>query len=643
MPARPQAPNRPHVGAGPQGLAVELGAPVQAVSYYGAGYGYLPDGTPVAAVVSTGTPGTFAVADVRDGRVVFSAPLGGQDEGAWAIVFGADGTAYIGGRRGNLYTWRPGEGTVPFVDHVNDYMFSLCLGSGGMLYLGGYKTGHLHSYDTASGQLRDMGQLGGSGIQYVRSLAWHDGTVYAGLGTPAELVAVDVRSGRQLPIPLPPELAHGSMVRGLAVCGDRLLGCVMDTGTGFALDLSDGRITRTFPAPTAAAAIMAPPRADLAVFVDPEHRIATYNTRTDAITTDGPSLPGAPHDFGWFDLEQGPSLVTTTGDGRLWVYTPGTAQLRHYLLPLPPNPLPIQSMGQHPDGDIFLAGYPGGTGARYSPATGAVSRFPLGQVEGFGSLHKSLYAGVYSGADMFRIGWDDQGQPTATWLFRIGEDQDRPFALTAAEDRLFIGTVPTYGQLGGALSSYDPADGSVHTFANVVPDQSVINLTYHDGAVWGTTSVWGGLGATPRAKAAVVFVWDPTGRRIVRSATPSSPSLDAPPLAITGLTFAPDGTLWGGWQGTVFAMDPVTLRVRRDRTYFESNWNIDHCWQPTPLVFGPDGLLYAVLTRQGILVVIDPKTLSMRVLDRGASRVVLDCDRGHLYYSKGERLLRLAL
>ena len=615
--------------------------PIQATKIYGAGYGTLPDKTPVIAVVVTASPGILTVVDPRTDRVVFEGRLPGPDAGAWAVTVASDGHIYIGGNSGNLYVWDFSTQLVTKLHHVDDFLFASCHAPDGRLYVGGYRSGHLYCHDPASGGVSDLGKMG-SMVEYVRSIAWHDGRLYVGVGTPAELLCVDPVSTAVRRMELPPDLAKGSMVRGLSVADDHLLGWVPGSGRSFVFDLVSERVVRTFPEPMANAAVASPPRDGGAYLLDAAGALVRYGLRTDAFSPVGPRFDHPSNDYGWVDLDEGTTLVTVSSNGELLSCALGSGTVTTRPLPLPTAPVTIQCLGLGPDGGIYCSGYPGGTGARYDLATGKTAIFPFGQAEGMGDLDGTLYAGMYSGALLFRVRLGPDGQPSAEYLLSIGEDQDRPFAFTAGDGKLFIGTIPTYGQIGGAVATYDPSTRSVQTHRHVIADQSVINLAYHDGLVYGTTSVWGGLGVAPVATAATVFQWDPADKRVVRSMPPRSPIFDQAPKAINRLGFGPDGRLWAGWQGTLCELDPKTLRVLRARVYYSSNWNLTHSWQPQPLVFGPSGRMYATLMPQGVLAAIDPETLELEILDRTASRLIGAPD-GYLYYNKGSRLFRLPL
>lgn len=94
---------------------------------------------------------------------------------------------------------------------------------------------------------------------------------------------------------------------------------------------------------------------------------------------------------------------------------------------------------------------------------------------------------------------------------------------------------------------------SVHR--DIVPDQSVVSLAYHDGLVYGGTSIRGALGTeAPLAGRARFFIFNP--------ATGATVTKDLPPAAfdvstVTDLTVV-DGKIWGFAEGILFVFDPAT-------------------------------------------------------------------------------------
>src|SRR5690606_20868421 len=91
---------------------------------------------------------------------------------------------------------------------------------------------------------------------------------------------------------------------------------------------------------------------------------------------------------------------------------------------------------------------------------------------------------------------------------------------------------------------------------NIVPDQSVVALAYKDGLVYGGTSVFGGMGVTPKAKEAELFIWDVKEKKKVFSTVPAPGK-----PAVCQLHVGPDGNIWGLAGGVVFVFDPKKREV----------------------------------------------------------------------------------
>jgi hypothetical protein len=87
-------------------------------------------------------------------------------------------------------------------------------------------------------------------------------------------------------------------------------------------------------------------------------------------------------------------------------------------------------------------------------------------------------------------------------------------ALAKGKDKkIYIGSIPGYGKLGGDLTCFDPDSGKVIQFINIVKDQSIVSLcSLPDGTLLGATNIQGGGGSRPLQKEAVLFIWDPVSK-----------------------------------------------------------------------------------------------------------------------------------
>src|SRR5690606_16143126 len=128
--------------------------------------------------------------------------------------------------------------------------------------------------------------------------------------------------------------------------------------------------------------------------------------------------------------------------------------------------------------EIYAGGYlsPRGLGL-VDPDTGQTTQLPWSaQVEGMVSQGTDLLLGVYPGAVVYQYDttkpWEAGTNPGPA--IPIGEHQDRPVALAAVGDLTAVGTVPDYGQLGGALSLINRATREVEVHRHIVEDQSIV-------------------------------------------------------------------------------------------------------------------------------------------------------------------------
>ncbi len=165
----------------------------------------------------------------------------------------------------------------------------------------------------------------------------------------------------------------------------------------------------------------------------------------------------------------------------------------------------------------------------YDPATGALEN-PGNPTEVGGEIysmldhHGLLYVCAYPGS--FLSKWD----PTQPWNYgrektnnpqgfgNIGPGHLRPRAMIhGPEEKIYIGSFPEYGVLGGSLGVWDPeSDTLVENYPQLVKNQSITALAFDSttGLVFGGTSIVGGGGTTPSEKEAKFFAFDPATKAL---------------------------------------------------------------------------------------------------------------------------------
>jgi hypothetical protein len=350
-------------------------------------------------------------------------------------------------------------------------------------------------------------------------------------------------------------------------------------------------------------------------------------------TDTGIDYPSYLRNSAWVEVKGDPdlpglSLATAVLAGGVAYMNLETKARKSVRLPIEGQPVDIRVMEKGPDGAIYMSGYPGGTGAKYDPATGTLTHFNLVQAEGMVALGDQMYFGTYPGAELYVMNVYEG--TNVTKLFSVGNGEDRPFILTTGEGKLFMGTIPTYGQLGGGLTIYDPETGDRETFHHVIHHQSIVGLAYRNGKLYGSTTVDGGEGIDPSETAAKMFVWDLAANQKTAEFVPELPGALTVPDMISGLTFGPDGLLWGAADGIIFAMNPDTFEIVKSKVVYPGV-SFYGKWQPVYSRWGNDGLLYSTIA--GRLTIIDPETLEH--IELANTPVMALGDDGHIYYRTG--------
>ncbi|MFF0312580.1 hypothetical protein ACFYSC_34565 [Streptosporangium sp. NPDC004379] len=598
-----------------------------------AGAAYDPDapgGPRVYSVTSSASgPAILGVRDALDGRLVAERPLP-LALGSWAVTVAPDHSVYVGSYNaaanamGRLFRYAPDTGTVSElgVPLAGETFVWTVAADGTSVYGGTSPSGRLFRHDTATGETTDLGSPV-PGEQYVRDLAvGEDGTVYAGVGAQSMKVAV-VRDGTTTAVIEPPIEGHGTAY-DLDVVGHHLLVRfatstdgnpmgVYDLASGAWTDLVDDVDSLT----------VGGGRHGHQVYLVQHDELVAYDLKTEKITRTGFTDfgGGAARVLGW----SGTTLIGTGSTGRIWHYDRKTRRGELLDATLTGQPVSIRSMTAGPDQRIYAGGFFTGGLAAYDPATGESQFWPnVGQSEGMVTHKGKLYLGVYPWARIYE--WD--GSRPRLLLNLAGQEQDRPFAMVSAGDRLAFGTVPKAGTVGGALGLLDPETGEAVIRRNIVPGHSVIGLAYRDGVLYGATSAFGATGV-PQDTAAYVFAYDIATDKVLWRTAPVPGD-----LALGSITFDDRGMLWGLTPDAVFEMDPATgttLRTARHQTYAWGSQT--QVWLDTAITLGSDGRLYG--KAQGKAYRIDRTTLAFTLSARPISLLLKGPD-GHMYLSRNE-------
>lgn len=613
------------------------------------------DDRPVIYTVVAGAPAIFTIIDIETEQVVKSLPMP-DTSGAWSVTMSGDGSVYLGAYNlGLLYRYIPSMDELVNLGHPlstkDSVLYPMAAGKDGIMYGSTYPTAHLYAYDPAKGSFADYGTMSAqsSGERWTRVTVYDEEThkVYAGVGNVPRLLEYDLATGAKRDL-LPAGYENIVSVYDLNIADGRLFARkeANNPNETFVIDIESGEQVEVTNADTGESSMtfinfsrgISPvsPVANKFYFAGSGGVLFEYDLDTNSYRSTGASIEGAAIAYAYEELNEagfpGYSLVGLSGNsGKMFKYNLETGTVKLTDIQVPAEPVNIHEIVKGPDGKIYTAGYLQGNMGVYTPSSGESLYYEgIGQGEGMTVIHNKLYLGVYPGASIFEYDlsqpWNrtnaDQLNPDR--LFTLGDiNQDRPFGLAGAEDlnKLFVGTVPKNGMLGGALAVYDiEAGGAPEVYPNLIPDQSILSLAYEDGLLYGGTSIHGGQGGSPTKSEAVLFIWDAVKKEKVFEVVPA-----AGKQAITSLHIGPDGNLWGLANGTLFVFDIAEREVVYSHNAFP---RANGRWIDGSMETGTDGHIYA--TVGGSFFKVDADTKEITVLATGVRKLAQD-DFGSFY------------
>ncbi|SEE91729.1 PQQ-binding-like beta-propeller repeat protein [Ruania alba] len=638
----------PAAGATASASSTNLGPAIETVNVRSVTYGELPDGRQVAYATSNGEPATFTMIDITTGESLFATEIDGANLGGF-IAIAPDGTVFFTARspmRGGLFSFDPvSHDVIQIAEDIagQRVLYDGTFDSGGILYFGTYPDAKVIAYDPSTGEFRDYGTQT-EDAAYVFGLGIVDGEIWAGTGPVPHLYRIDPDSGERTEMQPPAHVMDGADWFIAIEPRDDLVFVRLSPRGAYDMavyDRSQGRWLDDIVEGTFAAALTQPGLGHKAYFLTGDV-LTGYHLRDQRTFSTGfehsdlrAAMAGAVGTYGITVTEiaglPADTVVGLNTDGHLWHYNLATR--RHALIDadILGTPAGAHSIGVGPDGRVYLGAYlSSGAMSRIDPESQQIEqlRGPK-QADAIGAHDGWLAVSSYPGA-IVHLGAPDEDWADFERILELRRGaphyQDRIFAMTSVGDRLAVGSVPDYGQLGGALTIVDPATHEHAVHRNVVPQQSVVSLAYANGFVYGGTSIHGGLSTEPAAGEAELFVWDVSSGERVFSA-PVVPGAEV----INRLTVGPDALLWGlASDGTVFAFDPTQRTVVRRVATGLTNSN---SWGRNSSLYyrQADASLYG--NSGGALFRVDPAELELEVLVESGVRGSAMDGQGRIYYA----------
>jgi WD40 repeat protein len=621
------------------GVFTNLGVQLRSANLQASAFVQDDNGKEYAYTIVRGRPGHLVGYDMQTNKVIADIALA-TAEGAIDMVSSTDNWLYIGASNGKLYRTRPGSqqiedlgtalaGTAEILDMIP--------GKDGEIFGGTYPTGKIFRYHPEIGFSDVAGQIV-KDENYVRSISYHSetGKLFAGVGSHAHLIEVDPKTKSKKEI-LPQKYHHREFVYYMGIAegvdgGDRLLAWVTDTRDREILvyNLRTGEIEQVMETLDAYAVVKS--KTSNEVYFTTNNKL--YKNDLTKIGQKSVFIANC-NQAKQIRWGKDGLLHIITRYAEIKRYNPATGEMSSAKMEVSPQPYGIQTLIAGPDGKIWSSGFLHGGNAAYDPKTGKSTMYNgLGQAEGMVSHGNNIYFGVYPKARIYTYDVTKTWEEAAKNPKQVAniDEQDRPFATASLPDKnlVYFGTVSGYGKLGGALAEYNVHNNKIENFTNVVKDHSIVSLLYHNGIVWGGTTIFGGLGVKPTQKEGKVFAWDVNKKQKVAEFIPVEET-----MAITSLVLGPKGKIWGLADGVIFVFDPSTKKIEKTKKLFEVDKNTTHIWRIGFLHLHPNGQMYG--TANGEFFSINPKNMEVKVLKKGVGLLALDKE-GTFYTRDSENL-----
>ncbi len=566
----------------------------------------------------------------RDRATAWTLPVG---IGSWGIIEGHDGNIYLGSYNGGeilcfnprTEKWIPVPQAPQAFRKKEFIVCDLAQAPDGDIYYGTYPGCHLVCYNPRTQKVTDLGRAADE--NYLRNVAvTPGGTVLCGVGTRRSRVLTYNPETRQFHELEPPKYQNsGVSTRPLV---SRHYVVQLGSSRVLVYDAHTLKLLHVFPLQNASGFNLFD--ADHLLYQENGKAVEIMNLRDGARKTYYVSS-GNVADGRWYMARQG-NLLGLRVQSYIYVDVKNRRTERHRI--------PIDGLGQNvlwlrsvPDGLIYGGPGLGQTMFSYNPRTHELESYDQVIDQGgeiyYGVPHRGrIYTISYVEATLATFDpsrpWNqgDHADSNPRTILRIPEQQYRPVGGIHAGpgDRLYIGTQPDYGLLGGALSVFDPVTEKLEVYRNIIPNEEISAVTTDDRYVYCGADVEGGGGSKPVARQAHFFVWDPELHKIVFDhALPMSGGLGAiaainghayfvmrdelmdynrstrtldsiykfsklRPVPLESLQAARDGTLWGILGRELAHIDPSTRKV----TFFPET-----AGQATSgLTLGTDGTIY---------------------------------------------------
>ncbi|MDO5068346.1 MAG: hypothetical protein Q4D96_13800 [Propionibacteriaceae bacterium] len=609
---------------------------------------FLPDGTPVAVMVSGGSGGLVNLINLNTAKPVDEPQIlaaEGVDAQPWGFARMNDNSVLIGASD-NLYRYDPSKPRAERITTLSEvgkdgfttelksklkFVWDIALDDSGTAYIASHskeENGTVLTYKQGVG----WGLLEGAAPldpkeAHARSIDYDDGKLYVTVSTAnPRLFVFDLsKPGSKEVIPLPPEVVakKGEHLAFLEVqAGIAYIGHNDGSGTT-ALNLATGEhefwdkvTSNVIPRPDEPKKVTYWKKLEgqsaRLVEYDPDTKQHTDLLVDNSLLRRIAATSWATHDL---------FVSSEMNGGRISIYRAGEAKSTMHSGLVIPMRREIGALTVAENGNIYGGWYMVARkllqvtpAAKAEDTSYTLPDAPLGQVEGIATHGDHLVTGLYLKAQIgFHSLSDPSKFPPPLTMATKKSLQDRPYAVIhTTGDQFALGSVPSNGQLGGALAlvdakaktiETDPAtkQPAIYRFKEIknaegqvvaeLADQSPVSMAYRDGKLYIGTTIRGGH--SDRAKnpdgslqEAYLVEFDLAKRVVTRIMNPFPGKGQR---AVAALTWGENGMLHGATGQFAFTVDPASFTVTNSRVMKGDGELVNRTW-----LLHRDGELFGV-------------------------------------------------
>ncbi len=511
-----------------------------------------------------------------------------SEKGAYAVAPGANGCVYLGTFTGRLWNFdfekrRFCEVGRPF---PGEYIWGGGSSSRGCVYIGTYPKASFAEYDTLKGEFTFITRSPVSDAMYARGFTeLPDGRICVSVGGPNASFLLYNPSERSLVKKRPRCLIGKTFASSYVIDKETLLvNTLYNTDKIHLLNTTSLEEMKTVPIPQGELMISRVAVSDDVFSVGlPSGRIY----RLVELEYWEPIGEETPRDSTILARDPEGGVMGVTPDGLFFRCNPRRKEYFQTQLPSSyTRGMIVMTLAKGREGEVFGATYINQHIFRFdykeniSTDLGRITRIP-GEVCNMLFLREKLYLASYVLAEIYVYDPEKPVKINANPRFigRCGEDQNRPTGIATDGEKIFIGTHARYGDLGGAVTIFDPNTEAIKCYRHVVPDQNVNSVVYDasSGLIFGGVAIYGEA-HPPTERSAQIFALDPKNGEVMYRGAP----WQAPSLRVW--TSLPDGRILGGSGESYFIFNSSKMDFTA-----KGSFPLRPIGQ---LVLGSDGRLY---------------------------------------------------